>query len=359
MRLEPHFSVPWAVLSASSLKHCVFSASCQGLSVATNGMLVQHADGKTRTTALATDNGQPTAVWTAPGMTLLGYSSGLVSMMTSAGVADYRFHTGPVMQILLRDRTLWLLYESSVVVKIADLGEFMKLPEGLTYPAVRKYRLEGRVMRIMPLKESSLAAVGTKPMIQVVEDLAYFEGDIIADELDALKIKAKLTAAQMSSTVSSFAKSLWSRQSPEAGAPAVSEKPMALVADKRSIKIDADVEMDDEERTLDGVDRSGGHLLVTDSFYGRFLLYDMFAGLFCRQWKGYRGGQAVFVDDQTALMTAPRQRFIELRDVIKDERTAKLSLGDAHPDVTEFSLLDSTFVACSAADKLHVYRIVL
>jgi hypothetical protein len=117
--------------------------------------------------------------------------------------------------------------------------------------------------------------------------------------------------------------------------------------------------MDDDERTLSfgSVSPSRRYLLAVDQFNGRIFQYDTLAGLFVGLWKGYRGAECAFIDESTALFTAPKQGFIEARDLEASKRSAKLDLHEAIPDWKVIRLLSPTQLAVSTASSLCIYAI--
>lgn len=298
----------------------------------------------------------------------IGYENGALLLWETEGHYAFQLHGTSVLQIRQVEQELWILYATGVLVRVLDVEHLLN-PEELSYSSIRKYQLSGAVHSFVPLSTSQFIALGSGPMIKHFDDVTRFESAAIVDELDAMKIKAKQKASQMTSAVSSFARG-WlsgsSRNSSQGDLTAVSDDPVLafkihkVLVEKRTIKISSEICIDDEpERTLNcGVASADGKLvLAVDQFHGRALLYQPEAGLFISQWKGYRNGQCFFIRDYTALILAPKQYFVEIRDVKEDRRLAKLDLAEALLGLDNFMLICGAVLVCTTPTALEIYRL--
>jgi hypothetical protein len=199
-------------------------------------------------------------------------------------------------------------------------------------------------------------------MIQYVKDLSRWDGDIIADELDAMRIRAKYAASQMATSLTGLAKGMWSRNaSTDSLRPVGSSKTRSALVNKRLIRVTPEVTMNEPDRAISEAVGSpdGKCALVADTFNGRIFLFHVGAGLFTRLWKGYRGAQFRFLDSRTAVVVAPRQLFLELRDTVEDRRLAVVQLCEALPERTEFRLLAHNVLATSTPSGLEFHRLTV
>jgi hypothetical protein len=293
--------------------------------------------------------------------------------------------SGKLIQILPANDSIWLLFTPSTLIFIENFDQFLSLAEVETIGAIRKYKLDGLVRQVCPLPHGiedkislswnkrysrGILAVGNSPMIQLSKDLKSYEDDILADELDALKIKTIQAANLMSSAVGSFARNLFhssrnaskeslhlnATTSEEAVSPS-SPKSLRLCKSKRTVHVGSEWSMDDAGRLFENLNLSNcsRYALVTDSFHGRILLLDIFAGFFVRQWKGYRDGRAFFMGDQMqAVFVQPKQTVLELWDTLDNKRIERLDLTSFIEDnsrmkIKEVLLLGNDLVLVTVA----------
>jgi len=341
----------------------------KSFALAAGETLLTHQYGALHTFTLPQIGSPVTAInYGNDGHILLGYKSGHLVIQRAAFEEDdepfaYRLHRSVVKQITEVGKSLWILFDEGVVVCIKNFSQFLETPEKQAYPLVVKYRLPGKTIKqIFPLACGGLLSIGSVPMIQFFSCLSQYDGDLIADELDAMRIKAKQTAAKMGTAVSSFAKSLWSRNSSDADLSSAATKvaSSSMLADKRTIKLAPDFSLDDAERTLEDGEMSpdGRYILIADRFNGRILQFDSAAGLLIRQWKGYRSADCAHIDENHAVFTVPKQMFVEMRDLKKNERLAKLDLAEGFPeDFKDLRLLSADLLAISTPTELQIYRI--
>lgn len=334
---------------------CSVSSS---IAVVSNETIFHYIDGVTETYSLPPINSKLTASKYDQRL-ILGYDSGVLLFHGLDGNEPVRhqFHKTAVKRIHVSDNGLWVLYSDSVVAFVKNFERLMGVPPELVYPLVQKFRLAGGVHDIAPCDDGdSMVAIGSAPMIRDYKRLSRYEGDLIIDELDTMRIKAKQTAARMGTAVTSFARNIWGRSASDTS---VGTEPGSLAAEKRTVRIVEEFHMDDDERTLSygSISPSRRYLLAVDQFNGRIFQYDTLAGLFVGLWKGYRGAECAFTDDSTAIFTAPKQGFIEVKELKSSKRIAKLDLHEAIPDWKAMRLLSPTKLAVSTATALCIYAI--
>lgn len=289
-----------------------------------------------------------------------GYRIGTIVIysMTDEAMKTYRLHSSSILSMKILGDSLWILHDDNIVTVIKDVGHLFRLKEEEAYSIISKYRLKGPNLESQTISDIALSspehliAVGSHPFIQVYK--ISHEADIILDELDALKIKAKQTAGKMSS----FAKNLWSRNSSTSDVSQTDES-SSVLALKRIIDLEPAYFLRDGDRQLNHVELNcdGKCALISDTFNGRLLLWEVDAGILTRQWKGYRAVQFQWHTVDTAVILAPKQRFLEVRNMMADERTGKLDLEETFPGQGPFVLVSSSILACASPDSVQLYKI--
>lgn len=172
-----------------------------------------------------------------------------------------------------------------------------------------------------------------------------------------MKIRTKHAASKMATSITGW----WSRNSSTDSLKTVPRAKTTLI-NKRLIKVTPEVTMNEPDRIINvAVASPGGkYVMVADAFNGRIFLFHVAAGLFTRLWKGYRGAQFKFLDEKTAIVLAPKQMFIELRDIIEDKRIALIQLSEDQPETerSDFSLLSRTILASSTPLGIQFHKLV-